>query len=59
MPSEIGMFFEHGPYRFSFDALEKPAFKIDRNNFSWNANASVMYLDYPLNSGFTFLPSPL
>lgn len=59
MAAEVGMFFEHGPYRFEFDALGKPAFKVERNNDSWNGQASVMYLDYPLSSGFTFLPSVL
>ena len=51
--SEVGMLLENGPQRFTFEPLGTPAFKLQRNNHSWSNNASVLYLDFPLGSGFS------
>jgi len=55
--SGIGMFMENGPFNFQFNPEGRPAFNITRNNHSWNSNASVIYLDFPMGSGFSFAPN--
>ena len=55
--SQIGMFTEHGPFHVKFNLTSRPVFNMTRNEFSWNNNASVLYLDFPLGTGFSFAPS--
>ena len=49
-------FLENGPHLFEFEPLGSPAFNITRNNYSWNSNASVLYLDFPMGNGFSTQP---
>jgi cathepsin A (carboxypeptidase C) len=46
--SLTGLFFELGPA--SIDANLEPK----RNDFSWNSNATVIFLDQPVNTGFSY-----
>ncbi|EEB06812.1 vacuolar carboxypeptidase Y [Schizosaccharomyces japonicus yFS275] len=46
--SLTGLFMELGPSMIDLDTV-KPIY----NNFSWNANASVIFLDQPINVGFS------
>ncbi|KAI5955218.1 hypothetical protein KGF54_001779 [Candida jiufengensis] len=46
--SSYGLFFELGPS--SIDVNLKPVY----NNFSWNSNASVIFLDQPTGTGFSY-----
>lgn len=47
--SLTGLFFELGPSSIS------PELKPVRNPYSWNNNASVIFLDQPVNVGFSYL----
>jgi cathepsin A (carboxypeptidase C) len=46
--SLTGLFFELGP-----SSIDKNI-KLHRNPFSWNANASVIFLDQPVNVGYSY-----
>lgn len=43
-----GLLFENGPSLINSDI------KPHTNNYSWNKNASVLYLDQPVNTGFSY-----
>jgi carboxypeptidase C (cathepsin A) len=45
-----GLLYEHGPFVFVGDSLNLTA-----NPFSWNTNASVIYLEAPAGVGFSLL----
>jgi carboxypeptidase C (cathepsin A) len=45
-----GLFYEHGPYIFIGDSTT-----LVRNPYSWNTNASVIYLEAPAGVGFSKL----
>lgn len=49
--SLTGLFFELGPSSIGKDI--KPIY----NNFSWNSNASVIFLDQPVNVGYSYSSS--
>ena len=51
------MFTEHGPFNVGFNLTSRPVFNMTRNNYSWNNNATVVYIDYPLGTGFSYSPS--
>ena len=44
---------ENGPYHFTFNKLIRDSFNITKNAYSWNQNANVLYLDFPLGIGFS------
>lgn len=46
--SLTGLFFELGPSNIDKDT------KLHLNPYSWNANASVIFLDQPVNVGFSY-----
>lgn len=46
--SMLGMFFELGPARMSKDHIPH------NNPWSWNSNASVIFLEQPVNVGFSY-----
>ena len=50
------MWMEHGPVNVAFNLTSRPVFNLTKNPYSWNANASVVYLDFPLGNGFSFSP---
>ena len=54
--SMLGMFTENGPYNFRYnrDKIKDP-FEFESNEFSWNNEANVMYVDQPLGTGFSFV----
>jgi len=45
-----GLFYEHGPFVFVDDSLN-----LTWNPYSWNTNASVIYLEAPAGVGFSLL----
>ncbi|PFH59630.1 hypothetical protein XA68_12066 [Ophiocordyceps unilateralis] len=47
--SMIGLFTELGP-----STLPTPDLKPKRNDYSWNANASIIFLDQPVNTGYSY-----
>ena len=50
----LGMFTENGPYNFKYNPDSvSDRFIFDKNEFSWNNNANVLYLDQPLGTGFS------
>lgn len=48
--SELAIFFENGPYTVTKKFLQKP--ELHDNPFSWNKNASVIYIDQPVSDWF-------
>ncbi|KAM3426981.1 hypothetical protein NHJ13734_009172 [Beauveria thailandica] len=44
-----GLFTELGPA-----TIPRPDLKPERNNYSWNNNASVIFVDQPVNTGFSY-----
>lgn len=51
--SSMGLFFELGPS--SIDKDIKPVF----NPYSWNNNATVIFLDQPANTGYSYTEKPV
>lgn len=51
--SMSGLFFENGPSSIGADI--KPI----RNDYSWNSNASVIFLDQPVGTGFSYSDVPV
>jgi len=56
--SQIGMWLENGPLNIAFNLTVRPVFNLTKNQHSWTNNASVIYLDFPLGNGFSFVPGP-
>lgn len=50
--SLFGLFKENGPILASADRNAKPKAKL--NPYSWNRNASVLYVDNPVGTGFSY-----
>ena len=51
----LGLYTENGPFNFKFDKDNiKQPFELENNEFSWNNNANVMYVDQPLGTGMSF-----
>ena len=48
----FGLFKENGPISATLDKNKKPKAKL--NQFSWNRNASVLYVDNPVGTGFSY-----
>ena len=48
-----GLFYEHGPYIFIDNSTT-----LVNNPYSWNTNASVIYLEAPAGVGFSILGNP-
>ena len=47
--SEVALFGENGPC-----SVNKNGTDTIRNPFSWNSNASVLYIDQPAGTGFSY-----
>ena len=43
--SLIGAFTENGPYNVKFNSTGIPMLSLEKNNYSWNQNANLLYLD--------------
>ena len=43
--SELGMFTELGPYNLKYDPFSRPHASLVYNNFSWNNEANLMFVD--------------
>ena len=46
--SEIALFYENGPYAFNEDGVT-----LKKNDYSWNSNANLLYVDQPVGTGFS------
>ena len=46
--SEIALFYENGPYAFNEDGET-----LKKNEYSWNSNANLLYVDQPVGTGFS------
>ena len=54
----LGLYTENGPFNFKFEREHiKDPFKFERNEYSWNNHANVMYIDQPIGTGFSFVDS--
>lgn len=49
--SLVGLFKENGPYRLTVEG------NLTVNEFSWNRNSSVLYVDNPVGAGFSYTDS--
>jgi len=47
--SELALFFENGPFKINPSTLQ-----LIPNPFSWNNNATVVYVDQPAGTGFSY-----
>ena len=53
--SMLGFFGENGPYNYVYNTSSmSDRFDFERNDFSWNNNANVMYVDQPVGTGYSF-----
>ena len=54
--SMLGLYIENGPFNYRYDSenILEP-FELTPNEYSWNNNANVMYVDQPLGTGFSFI----
>jgi len=48
--SEVGLFYENGPYNFEADGKT-----LKSNPHSWNENANLIFIDQPIGTGFSKL----
>jgi len=46
--SLLSMFMAHGPWRFKPNST-----LLERNEYSWNRHANMLYLESPVGTGFT------
>lgn len=46
--SELALFVENGPFRVNEKTLG-----LEKNDYSWNSNANLLYIDQPLGTGFS------
>ena len=53
--SMIGAFTENGPYNLKYNKTYDPKFKFEKNEYSWNQKANVLYIDQPVGTGFSFV----
>ncbi|KAJ3211545.1 ubiquitin-specific protease doa4 [Dinochytrium kinnereticum] len=47
--SMIGLFYEMGPLKLTGELL------VDRNPFTWNRNYSMLFIDNPVGTGFSYV----
>ncbi len=50
--SLLAMFYENGPYHIENDL------SLTLNPYSWNSNATVLWIDQPVNTGFSYSDVP-
>lgn len=50
--SELALFMENGPYTVT------PNLTLSTNPYSWNNNATVIYVDQPGGTGFSYVENP-
>ena len=50
--SELAIFYENGPYNINNDLTLK------RNNYSWNENSNLLFIDQPVGTGFSKARDP-
>jgi len=49
--SEVALFYENGPYKFPSDITKTSP--LSSNDYSWNKNANLLYVDQPIGTGFS------
>lgn len=52
--SELGMFTENGPYNIKFNKTTHPYITFEKNEYSWNNKANMLFIDQPIGTGFSF-----
>lgn len=50
--SEIAVFYENGPYTLEHNLT------LSENPYGWDVNANMIYVDQPINTGFSYSDSP-
>jgi cathepsin A (carboxypeptidase C) len=50
--SELALFYENGPYTINDDL------SLEKNEFSWNNKANLLYVDQPVGTGFSRARDP-
>ena len=49
--SELAVFFENGPWKINDDL------SLRKNPYSWNEHSNIVYIDQPVGTGFSNIPS--
>ena len=50
--SELAIFYENGPFTINDDL------SLKRNNFSWNENSNLLFIDQPVGTGYSQARDP-
>ena len=51
--SELAVFYENGPFHIKEKTHLPLTFELVKNNYSWNTQANVVYMDQPVGTGYS------